>query len=158
MPPSGPDMRRFLRIEEVGSFSIKTMLIMDRELNRRPWRFGLAYLASVARMADAFFENRGVDLCIGEATWGGELLVSQLARLHGSGYAAPADVRIPSEYFGVFDDVTTDRLLEFRDPQEQHFQVAREIAERLRSTGMQPYYMNDVISPFAWQSHWTKEA
>ena len=115
--PSATDLNLLARIERAGGLSINEMIIMDRELNRRSWRIGLAYAAAVARCVDRFLQGRGIDFCFGETTWCGELLVAQLVRLHGAIYAHPATVRIPSEHFGLLEDVATDRLFEWRvDP------------------------------------------
>jgi hypothetical protein len=156
--PSANDLNLLARIERAGGLSINEMIIMDRELNRRSWRLGLAYAAAVARRVDRFLQGRGMDFCFGETTWCGELLVAQLVRLHGAIYAQPATVRIPSENFGLLEDVATDRLFEWTVASEDHFRQAREIVAGFARAEIKPYYMSSLTSPLRWSSHWTEEA
>ena len=156
--PTAEEYALLARVEQAGGLSIKDMQIMDRELNLRPWNIGLAYAASVARRLDRFFAGRGVDLCLGETTWCGELVASQLVRLHGVVYAHPTTVRIPSENFALLVDAATDRLFEWAEPTPEHHSRAREIAETYKKGASAPYYMSSIPSPFKWRSHWAKEA
>ena len=156
--PSRPRPEALGRIERAGGLSINDMIIMDRELNRRPWRFGLAYAAAVARRVDQFLEGRGIDFCFGETTWCGELLVAQLVRVHGGTYAQPTTIRIPSENFGLLEDVATDRLFEWTVASEDNFRQAREIVAVFARAEIKPYYMSSLTSPLRWSSHWTEEA
>jgi capsular polysaccharide biosynthesis protein len=155
--PAHAEFELLARIEQAGALTIKNMITMDRELNKRPWRYGLAYAAAVARHVDAFFEGRGIDLCVGETTWCGELLIAQLARLHGATYAGGTSVRVPSGRFGL-EDAATQRLFLWTTPIADHFRQAREIIAEFKKGGVKPYYMESIPDSFTWQPHWTKEA
>lgn len=156
--PTAEQLVLLSRIEQAGGLSIKDMLIMDRAHNRQPWRYGLAYAASLATRVNVFLTGRGVDLCLGETTWCGELLIAQLVRLHGATYAQPATLRIPSERFGLLEDVATDRLFEWRAPDERHQDKAKEIIANFDKSGVTPYYMATIPNPLKWRPYWTKEA
>ena len=157
-PALSPDELALLsRVEAAGGVAVKDAIIMDRGLNKQRWEIGLAYAASLARRLDAFLQGRGVDLCLGETTWCGEILAAQLVRLHGGVYAQPATIRIPSERFGLLEDVATDRLFCWCDAASEHEEQARHLAAKYDTTTVAPYYMASVPSPIQWRAHWTGE-
>jgi hypothetical protein len=155
--PTSAEFELLARIEQAGGLTIKNMITMDRELSKRPWCYGLAYAASVACRVDRFLEGRRIDLCLGETTWCPELLVSQLVRLHGATYAEATSVRIPSDRFGLFEDVPTPRLFEWATPNEDHFRQAQEITIELSRGRVKPYYLELIPNPLNWRPHWTHE-
>ena len=155
--PSDAQMALLGRIEQAGHNSIRTMILMDRELVRQPANIALAYTAVLGEAIDRFLSVCGADVVIGETTWAVELMSAQIARLHGARFYHPHTLRLPSDLLYFIDDIGPEPFLTWRAPDAADAQVAIETVARQNEGNNQPYYMKVIASPFQWRPHWLHE-
>ena len=79
---------------------------MCRCLMDRTTEYAYGYLAVVAQEADAFMARHGVEMILGEGTWGFEMAVWLVARRRGIGLYNPNVTRVPAGRVGLIDAVS----------------------------------------------------
>jgi hypothetical protein len=79
---------------------------MCRCLMDRSEAYAFGYLAVVAEEADAFMARHGVEMVLGEGTWGFEMAVWLVAQRRGIGVYNPNHTRLPADRFSLVDAVT----------------------------------------------------
>lgn len=141
---------------EAGGLAANEVILMDRELRKRP--YAKAYLAVAAREISRFLRRHDIHTAFGEQTWAFELATTQLCRAQGRLYLSPSTVRVPSDRFGFFTGYDQAEVFEIRKPDRSDREAAETILEALRSRAYRPYYfhINNKIRFF--RSHWLAES
>ncbi|MGF6227088.1 hypothetical protein QFZ27_001043 [Inquilinus ginsengisoli] len=154
-PPPDPDDPGLTELE-TGGLAANEVVLMDRELCKRP--YGKAYLAVAAREISRFLQAHDIRAAFGEQTWAFELATRLLCKAQGRGYFVPATVRVPSDRFGFFTDHSQTGIYEVRKPDRSDREAADAILEALRGRTYRPYYfhINNKIRFF--RSHWLGES
>ena len=100
--PTEEDKARIARIEATGEASFKNVLIMDRELNKRPGLETEAYVYVVTREIEKFVRANDIRFGFGEPTWAPEMIASLVLEANGGRYYMHHSIRVPSERIGFF--------------------------------------------------------
>ncbi|MEZ5773390.1 MAG: hypothetical protein R3D33_01380 [Hyphomicrobiaceae bacterium] len=152
------DLQRLRRIETASGTSMKSILIMDRELNRRQGPQKDAYVSIVAREIDRFVAAHGIDYGFGEPTWAPEMIASAVLQASGGHYWSPFTIRVPSSRIAFFPTLQHDRVSEIREPGAADREIARATIRSVRERGERPYYFTTNRNPQRFRTHWLEEA
>ena len=156
--PSDAERARAQRIEETAEAGLKNILIMDRELNKRPGLRTEAYVHVVLGLIEDFVLENDIDVGFGEATWAPELLTAEVLRAHGRAYYMPHTIRIPSTRFAFFSGIFHNDVAHIRTPDENDRALAQAAICAVRTRGERPFYFTRNMNPQRWRNHWVDEA
>jgi hypothetical protein len=152
------DKARLARIEATAEAGFKNILIMDRELSKRPGLETQGYIPVVVREIERFIVEKGITHGFGEPTWAPEMLTSEVLRAHGRGYYMAHPIRVPSTRIGFYEGIFHDALVETAEPTTADRDIARAAIEAIAERGERPYYFAKNMNPQRFRSHWLGEA
>jgi hypothetical protein len=131
-------------------------MLMCRALRNLPHSLTYAYLATCRKYIEPFLERNAIDLCLGETTWGFEILIWLVCQRQQIPYLLPTTVRVPDDRFAFFDalphQIVTLRQVEDTD-REWAAAFHRQWTERPR----RPIFSTTLPSAFTFRPYWWKE-
>lgn len=155
--PTADDWKRAARIEASAAISLKNILIMDRELNKRPGFSVEGYVHVVLREIERFIIEKDIHFGFGEDTWAPEILTYVMMSSLNRRYYAMLSIRMPSHRFGFFRSVFQDSLEVVGPIQQLHREIATQTIKGLRERGERPFYFERFKGPQRLRPHWLEE-
>lgn len=155
---SDAERARARRIDQTAEAGLKNILIMDRELSKRPGLSTEGYVHVVLGLIENFIVDNDIDVGFGEPTWAPELLTAEVMRAHGRAYYMPHTIRIPSSRFAFFSGIFHDDVAHIRAPNDSDRALAQAAMCNVRSRGERPFYFARNMNPQRWRNHWVEEA
>ena len=152
------DIARLARIEATAEVGLKNILVMDRELSKKPSAETEGYISVVTREIERFVLEKGVTHGFGEPTWAPEMITSEVLRAHGRSYYMHHPVRIPSSRVGFYEGIFHDTLVEFAPAGDTSRTIAQEAIAAVCERGQRPYYFARNMNPHRFKRHWLNEA
>ena len=156
--PDDTDFARAARLEMTAEAGLHNILVMDRELSRRPGAEKQAYVHVVTREVERFVRAKAIGFGFGEATWAPEMLASEVLRANGGRYYEPHTIRVPSTRIAFFEGIFHDKLARLATPDGSHRALAKAAIANLRLRGARPYYFDRNNRPQRFRRHWLEEA
>lgn len=156
--PSVAERARARRIDQTAEAGLKNILIMDRELSKRPGLRTEGYVHVVLGLIENFILDNDIDVGFGEPTWAPELLTAEVMRAHGRAYYMPHTVRIPSSRFAFFSGIFHNNVAHIRSPTDNDRALAQTAMCNVRTRGERPFYFSRNMNPQRWRQHWMDEA
>jgi hypothetical protein len=136
--------------------TISNIILMCRNLRRRPKRVAYGYLAVARRYIEAFLIGHGVEVVFGEATWGFELMAWLVCQKIGIPMVTPATTRIPSNRF-YFADARSSALFQFTEITLDDQAWAERFLVEWARCPVQPDYVHDTQGYRSFDSQWLGE-
>lgn len=145
---TGDDLAELNRLEEAGGWTLKSLILMDRLLSRKPYAYALAYLWVSQREIRRFLVENEVEALFIESTWAFELVAVQVCRLLGIPVYTPQTPRFPDGHFVFFDGQLESRFERIRPTEEADRTKARELLAEFRARKPRPgYFQRNNVSP-----------
>jgi hypothetical protein len=143
-------------LETEAPATIGNLILMCRNLRRRPKKFAYGYLAAARRHIEPFLRSHAVEVVFGEGTWGFEQVTWLVCQRIGIPMLTPATTRIPSDRFYLAHAISGD-LFEFADSTAEDRQWAEKFFATWTNRPVQPEYArtNRGYKPF--HRRWLKE-
>jgi hypothetical protein len=156
--PTADDIARVARIEAGSGEALKSVLVMDRELNKLRGLDTQAYVYVASREIERFILARDIRYGFGESTWAPEMITAFVLAAHGGGYYQQHPIRVPSSLCAFYEGIRHDRIVMVREPSDADRGRAREAMTGLRQRGDRPYYFTTNMNAHRLRSHWVEEA
>jgi hypothetical protein len=115
------------------------IILMDRHLRRRPYRFALAYLACASRSLRAFIAEHRISMLSSGRDTALQILSMLVARRCGIVWAGVAYLRLPIERFMLTATHVSDEVLPLGEIRPEHLQQARQYLAAFRKDSLKPY-------------------
>jgi hypothetical protein len=127
--------------------TIGNIVLMCRNLRRRPKAFAYAYLASARRHVEPFLRKTGAEVVFGEATWGFEHLTWLVCRKIGIPMVTPLTTRIPRDRF----------YFSFAKAGDEDRRWAEEFLDEWTARPVQPAYSKAARGYKIFRKRWLSE-
>jgi len=156
-PP--PDLdHRVAELELAQDLTLANMILMDRALRLRPPHDARAYLLGVYFECRRFFEERSLELVLGEQTWGWEVMAGAVARQMGVAQFFIGTTRFPSDRIAFWRGYRDQDLILLREVTAADEARAGELVEEFRRRPVKPYYLATNSRRQILRRHWVAEA
>ena len=133
--------------------TISNIILMCRNLRRRPRAAAYGYLAVARRHIERFLRSHRVEVVFGEGTWGFELMAWLVSQHMGIPMVTPVTTRIPNDRF-YFADARSGDLFQFAESTAEDRAWAEEFLSTWTQRPTQPRFGQDVRTFDKW---WIRE-
>jgi hypothetical protein len=98
---------------------INDIILMDRLLTRKDWRFSVELLHHVAEVTSAFVERNSIQIMSSWRDTAIQMMSMLVARRHEIPFIVPTRIRIPQEMYGFCTAHHTDSFVAIRETREE---------------------------------------
>jgi len=117
---------------------VNDIILMDRLVSKKDWRFSIEYLCHVAKSIDSIFSSNGVSLVSSWRDTAIQLMAMLVARRLGIPIVIPTRIRIPQEVYGFCTAHHTESFLSLRKPTADDLAWAESFLSAFESQGVRP--------------------
>ena len=142
---SQSQLQEIEELEKFSQMSLRNVILMDRLLSRKPYRYAMAYLYNYQKLAKNFLLKNEIQVVLSEQCYAHEIVNTMLCRKLSIPCYNFGTVRIPSEQFGFFKDHYEQEFAIFKNPDEQHRAQARTLYHHFVETKQKPYDFNYIL-------------
>lgn len=107
--------RTLSRFENPGDPTFNDIMLMDRLVSKKDWRFSARFLSHVAMNVDLFLRERQIDLASSWRDTAVQLTAMLVARRAGIPFVVPTRIRIPQEVYGFCTAHHTESFVKLRN-------------------------------------------
>ena len=133
--------------------TVSNIILMCRNLRRRPKTVAYGYLAVARRHIERFLRSHRVEVVFGEGTWGFELMAWLVSQRIGIPMVTPVTTRIPNDRF-YFADAKSGDLFQIAESAPVDRAWAEEFLITWTQRPTQPRFAQDIRT-FDWW--WVRE-
>jgi hypothetical protein len=151
---AGPEP--LIDLEGPANLTISNLLLMCRALRQIPRQTAYAYLTVCRSHIEEFLFRNKIELCLGEATWGIEILIWLICQQFGIPCLHPTTTRIPDNRFAFFDALP-HQIVEIRKVSFEDRSWAEDYYQKWIERPRRPVFSTTMPSPFAMRPHWWEE-
>lgn len=127
---------------ELPEMQVGALILADRYLRTRPVHDAEAYLTMSWQLVREFLLKHSVDVALGEATYGIECLIAQLAPGVGVKYLVPHTVRHPADRFTLFQGWRQAKFASSHAPSSEDVTLAAQFVQEYSLRPEQPKYFH----------------
>lgn len=114
------------------------IILMDRLLRLKDWRFSLAFLHHTASRLSDFLCHRRIGLVSSWRDTAVQMTALLVSRHHGIPFVVPTRIRIPQEIYGFCDAHHTDSFVELAEPSDDDREWAEQFLDAFELREVKP--------------------
>jgi hypothetical protein len=117
---------------------INDIILMDRLLNQKDWRFSVELLNHVAEEVSAFVERNGLQIMSSWRDTAIQMTAMLVARRHKIPFIVPTRIRIPQEMYGFCTAHHTDSFVTLRPTTQEDYDWAETFLAAFERKDLKP--------------------
>ena len=127
-----------VRFENDVDPKVNDIILMDRLVCKKDWRFSIEFLHHVATSISGFLSSNGISLVSSWRDTAVQLMAMLVARHLGIPFVIPTRMRIPQEVYGFCTAHHTESFLSLREPSADDVAWAEDILHAFESRDLRP--------------------
>lgn len=130
--------RELATFENDSDPKINDIILMDRLISRKNWRFSVQYLHHVATSVSRFYQQNEIGLVSSWRDTAVQMVSMLAARREGIPFVIPTRIRIPQEIYGFCTAHHTESFIPLRAPDTRDVEWANQFLLAFQSRGVAP--------------------